>query len=113
MREIKFRAWDKIDEILITDICSIDYDQESLLVRYDDDLYWLEFKDCTLVQYTGLKDKNGVEIYCSDIIDTKYYGIKKVGDTLMECALYGFYNGNSSDYEVIGNIYEAPELLND
>ena len=103
MREIKFRAWDKwnkkfvyfnVSNPLIADI-------ECLSI----------FKNIEIQQYVGLKDKNGVEIYCGDILETTYYGTKKIQDTIMECAIMGLYSIDTSKVEVIGNIYENPELL--
>ncbi|MGA1047841.1 MAG: YopX family protein [Minisyncoccia bacterium] len=71
------------------------------------------------MQFTGLKDKNGVEIYEGDIV--KYIGQLnpdryKLFIIEWDDKLAGFYAGGgqiqrTKGYEVIGNIYETPELL--
>lgn len=65
MREIKFRAWEKnLKEII--QVYNIDF--ENRLINKDG--VWRMFNEIELMQYTGLKDKNGREIYEGDIVRT-------------------------------------------
>jgi len=112
MREIKFRAWDKDNKIMLGDITP------SIIPLGVNDL----IQGTTLIpmQFTGLKDKNGVDIYEGDIVkipmQPKYKSIwivifqdgafcltDKIG---VRCLFKNKYK-----LEVIGNIYESPELL--
>lgn len=87
---------------------------------------WLEEQKCysckkeTIGQFTGIKDKNEKEIYEGDIIKAKtyYYGkekeiVYKVDFNIKHNSLgtIGYYFQGFS-YEVIGNIYDNPELIN-
>jgi len=128
MREIKFRAWDKKSNQMLYSRFGIDFEGQIIDVgnpmEYDYDGQW----DLILMQYTGLKDKNGVEIYESDIIkweDDYNEGVSKVvwgndentypafdlepqsHDELNSFAALS-YEGSM---EVIGNVWENPELL--
>jgi len=114
MREIKFRAWDYQNN-------SMFYPHE---IYFDEGLKNIRALDMmanyiengkprfVLMQYTGLKDKNGKEIYEGDIIKDESDGMITVIKWNNECA--GFVNvlyvKDSKDIEVIGNIYENPEL---
>jgi len=111
MREIKFRAW---------------HTGECFMIEWDfilDDgiLPYFSSDDYILMQYTGLKDRNGVEIYEGDIVrtrkgrtDTEY-----VTDVIHEHTMFRlrenktlFVDGRCMiGCEVIGNIHENPDLL--
>ena len=118
-REIKFRAWDVATQEMITK----GYDYQLRLIRsdvgedgYDGAIHQQTTKESDqyhLMQYTGLKDKNGVEIYEGDFI--KYRN--DVGNTATNLDRVVTFEGgsfgirNPRNYEVIGNIYENRELL--
>ena len=134
-REIKFRAWDTPNKYMITH-------KELCLVPLTYDEVFKGKECCPLMQYTGLKDKNGVEIYSGDILSSKncsYYVYNN--KPWVGCIVDDAYGGMSLTYkeyvkdvfslmskptndaqtaswiiescEVIGNIYENPELLED
>jgi len=102
MRELKFRYWDVRDKRM----------------EYSGDLvgFWVHAMsaDRPVMQYTGLKDKNGKEIYEDDIL------IDHLGQHLQVifeagCFLDGLLLNeiylSSDTSEIIGNIHENPELL--
>lgn len=98
--------------------------------QIQDDKYHLQFIDeNTIGQYTGLKDKNGKEIYEGDIIEIKGYSNKGYNTGLVKeiyvvefkdfcwsCGIKSLLNLatiNWASIEVIGNIYDNPELLSE
>ena len=102
MKEIKFRAWDKDNNkwyFKSKDIFNMEDLIGTMVIGWD---------SYELMQYTGLKDKRGTEIYEGDVLEY-------AGDTIVEVRWWGegFYPKHSLYPEsvVIGNIYENPELL--
>jgi uncharacterized phage protein (TIGR01671 family) len=130
MREIKFRAWYKSVERMqyFQGIkWMLSYNGEEKLIIGDDfhdDYYDSEIvpEDFELMQYTGLKDKNNKEIYEGDIINqTTATGTDgHIEQVIFLLGIFGtqskgrgFNNLNNWTNEVIGNIYENPELVNE
>lgn len=132
MREIKFRVWDKVTKQMFTGFHLFgemtlvggihawqDEEAEKIGIKRDT---LGALNDLIEMQYTGLKDVNGKEIYEGDIV------ISQDGE---KCRI-DFYSGSfnatylppadwdpmepcrylDEEFEVIGNIYENPELLN-
>lgn len=118
MREIKFRAWDGERLRKVNTIGWVDDGVDFVTTpRYSGPV-----EDFILMQYTGLKDKNGVEIYEGDILFHTLQGRRKVfypySETVASYGLRDIDNGFGSTlqdshaiWEVIGNIYENKELL--
>ena len=124
MREIKFRAWHK-EEKIIGEVLGIDILHKEIFFSNEDvDCYeHSDFKDIELMQYTGLYDKKGKEIYEGDIVKlranhgigvVKYYDewgafvVEYVKSKPLVVLGMSYYK---EDIEVIGNIYESLELL--
>lgn len=116
MREIKFRAWDG-KQMHYKDFMAISL--EGKRYTYSDETWWTDYSndpwgelgDVELMQFTGLYDKNGKEIWEGDILKSK------IMKTLMPVKWYsesaGFHLAwiVGHNVEVIGNIYEHPDLL--
>jgi hypothetical protein len=120
MREIKFRAWHKKDKKMKS-VTAVEL--PSMQVRVTDPSRmareWWHDNFMVLMQYTGLKDKNGVEIYEGDNIsdghitrevkyaDGQFYPFNEYLDERDEFTILG----GLYDFEVIGNIYEDAREL--
>ena len=121
MREIKFRAWHK-EEKIMGEVLGIDILHKEIFFSNEDaDCYGhTDFKDIELMQYTGLKDKNGKEIYEGDIV-IHYSKMHKIIFNAEEARFVlrddefeleiPFTNNNNKRMEIVGNIYENPELI--
>lgn len=130
-REIKFRAWDKQNKRMFPEVVvwyRLLDDTMSIIVPsgarksgglsapvWKKDDYGNRYHDMGQVipmQYTGLKDKNGTEIYEGDIVVEDVYPDENVEVQFPYKYFFDSEMGRlSSDVEVIGNIYENPELL--
>lgn len=129
MREIKFRGY-------FSDLGMMSYDNpldekqpiawtayEGDLLRIINQAVWEDDHDVIIMQYTGMKDKNGAEIYEGDLA-------KKDDDKFVRAGVVSFIHGcwmvaskdgeryfnlhwYLSEIEVIGNIHQNPELLKD
>lgn len=72
MREIKFRAWDRLKKRMIQP-CYCEVFSDGLVAASEDDYYHNTSSKIELMQYTGLKDVNGKEIYEGDIFEWEYF----------------------------------------
>ena len=121
MREIKFRAWDKFNKKMC-EVIDLLFSSSFVVVERDKiPMIEIAFDLVELLQFTGLLDKNGKEIYegdiVKDIIGGELYIIKWSKDWAQFTA-EKIKNMNltmdliySDHFEVIGNVFESPELL--
>ena len=115
-RQIKFRAWEKNLKEMIP-VGEIDFN--SLMINQS--TTWRFIDEVELMQYTGLFDKNGTEIYEGDLVSDLLNG--SLGEVIFDegCYLVDWedelttitlhQNIREFDVVVVGNIYENPELL--
>jgi hypothetical protein len=129
MRPIKFRAWD--GKIMHT-VAELHYCMGPKLDGNGLKFYgpgvgegWVDGEKIHLMQYTGLKDKNGRDVYEGDIVRTVYDGKEFVGIVVFDESELGFKATNGKEnygtdfqyltcceeVEVIGNVYENSELM--
>ena len=129
MRDIKFRCWDTENKEML-EVQELDYEDSyngQPMIRttmYSD---YFDTEDMILMQYTGLKDKNGKEIYEGDIVKFRFKDDREEFPDLIGYIEYqttftafrimsnqGSFKIDITEIkfiEVIGNIYDNPELL--
>ncbi len=145
-REIKFRAWDNDNKEML----EVEIGMDGYIRRWNEEEGHMEMfgalhddrllKQCSVMQYVGLRDINGNEIYEGDLINFNnnpsiyevkfgnywngksfedavagygYYAERIDNNNWYECWIKDFYSseGDELDMKVIGNIYQNPELL--
>jgi uncharacterized phage protein (TIGR01671 family) len=124
----KFRAWDKELQTML-DVSLIDFKKSVLVGEHwkFGETNFMSFDDIKLMQSTGLFDKNGTEIFEGDVVVTNgrrrqviTFGTQEVEEDFGSVRIYkgfnlylggGYPNAVMSTFEVIGNIYENPELM--
>ena len=136
MKPLKFKAYvreyDRIVEVEQLELLANGEAQSIVVADWEltDETYRFTKGQFELMQYTGLKDKNGKEIYEGDIVSLKYlydkrttdkgqvvwredkasFGLKSLKGLTNE--VYELYKVTAEhNLEIIGNIYENPELL--
>ena len=111
MREIKFRGKQTKPMESIWHYGDLIHSKDNK--TYIQNITCMEVDKETVGQFTGLRDKNGVEIYEGDIVETEDYyvgnkimvkGRKQIIDDIRFC-------GKLIPCKVIGNVYENPELV--
>ena len=124
MKEFKMKAWLKKEKKMVA-IIGIDFNYEYIRYTEDGNLFnenykTAEFKDIELLQFTGLKDNGGQELYEADVIKFNddiddIYGLISYDD---EDGTYRVSYENitehlserEGDFEIVGNIFENPQL---
>lgn len=134
----KFRAWISEADTMTNDLKGIDFENETVVLRklyYEDgfpvetEVFEVEIGNAILMQSTGLRDLNDVEIFEGDIItngkdvmcmkrhNTLGFYVEQKGkvEFIADCAVLEEFEEDAKEIadslEIIGNIYENPELL--
>ena len=124
MKKFKMKAW-LMKEKKMVSIIGIDFNYEYIRYTEDDNLFnenykTAEFKNIELLQFTGLKDNGGQELYEADVIkfndgiDDIYGLISYDDEDAVYCVSYEnvieHLSNMEGDFEIVGNIFENPQL---
>lgn len=122
MRPIKFRAWYKNEKLMLP-IAEITFHKDWDIIAFpltrEAISSYLVWGNVVLMQSTWLEDKNGDEIFRGDIVIFEYYWPTYIWEVSSNEFFHScikvwekeFHIDNAMIWEVIGNIYENPELL--
>ena len=116
MREVRFRAWDKLTQ-KYWNIENWHFEDEYLdliesgvsIADPNSERVWRKLNEVDLMQYTGLKDLNGKPIYENDVLKSEGGNIEVV--IYIDGRFEPVFWYDEENCEVIGNIHENPELL--
>lgn len=121
----KYRAWDKARnemnyKVMVGNCDTDDENWTCPIIWIEEEKDWLHFDDYEcIMQSTGLKDKNGKEIFEGDVV--KCNGLLGTIESFKAMWICSFVKYNNyqkvgffaQEIEVVGNVYENPELLED
>lgn len=123
MRNYKFRAWDRKNKVML-EVTTVDFSNGICFSPLREGHLDFWNYDAALMQSTELKDKNENEIYEGDIIKGKEWNKGKssrhigvvtyIGSEFRSVGVkqyYGYHGSVNGSYEIIGNVYENPELV--
>jgi len=120
MREIEFRAWHKIRKkmYIVMNLTRAEQTPLTLIREFiDSESEAVLTEELEIMQYIGLKDKNGKEIFEGDVVKHKSWGVDDITEVKFQDG--GFYPfaaqseglADAEESEIIGNSHTTPELV--
>lgn len=123
MREIKFRAWDKARRVMIDDLICFGKNKDGrTYIAHNNEFnsamppfhgYMWDSRNLEIMQYTGLLDSKGKEIYEGDIVKCGTFigAVEYIAPEWIIKIRHTYLKANYPHIEIVGNIYEHPDLL--